>query len=188
MDCVLLQTNLNHMVKPIFIVLLLLVIGQVAYSQESAVSLNAGYLFSSDRMNDQQGSGNGWRLIATYQQSLKNEKWAIGISAGLMKDRYSFTLANPEFPEVELESIPIFFSGQYFMGKKQWRGYLKGSAGVNWVVDYKMGFLSGLGIGVNHPIHEKLFINAEYEFNLWQNDFYGIRYLQSANVGIGFKF
>lgn len=176
------------MVKSILVVLLLLVFGQVAYSQESAISLNAGYLFSSDRMNNQEGNGNGWRLIATYQESLKNEKWAIGISAGLMKDRYSFALANPEFSETELESIPIFFSGKYFIGKEKWRGYLKGSAGANWIVDYKVGFLSGLGIGVDYPINQKLYINAEYEFNLWQNDFYGIRYLQSANLGIGFKF
>lgn len=160
------------------------------YSQESVISLSAGYLIDIDRSNSQTGPGNGWRVIGTYQETLKNEKWAIGISTGIMEDRYSIK-GNPENLEYALQSAPIFASGKYFIGSKDWKGYVKGSAGLNLllkdVLSNKAGWYAGVGVGVDYHISKKLLINTEYEFISWQNDFYGIRLLHSFNVGIGYK-
>lgn len=160
----------------------------VLYSQKSVISLNAGYLISSDRINDQVGTGNGWRAIGTFQKSLQNEKWSIGISTGFMKERYSTSFATPEIPEFDIQSIPIFVSGKYYIGEKQWKGYLKGSAGLNVIINYEAGWLSGIGMGLEYPFNQKLFLNTEYEAILWQNSFYGMRLIHSANIGIGYKF
>lgn len=181
--------------KRVFFLSCLLLCVLVGYSQKSLISLSTGYLIDIDRSNYQIGPGKGWRVIGTYQGTLKNEKWAIGISSGLMEDKY---LGSPYIPDSEneiiLRSVPIYISGKYFVGKRDWKGYLKGSGGLNLLLNVesinntRAGWLTGLGVGLDYHINKKLLINTEYEFILWQNDFYGVRWLHSFNLGVGYKF
>lgn len=164
----------------------------VGYSQKSLISLSAGYLIDIDQTDSQIGQGNGWRVIGTYQGTLKNEKWAIGISAGLIEDRFvQYYFAPNSETETVIRTVPIYVSGKYFVGKKDWKGYLKGSAGLNIQtnsIDTKAKFLTGLGLGVDYHLNSKLLLNTEYELILLDTEFYGGRLLHSFNLGIGYKF
>jgi opacity protein-like surface antigen len=86
----------------------------------------------------------------------------------------------------------VYATGKYFVGNKDWKGYLKGSAGLNLLLKNdpvnKAGWYTGVGAGVDYHISQKLLINAEYDFIAWQNDFYGVRLFHSFNLGIGYKF
>jgi hypothetical protein len=60
----------------------------VGYSQESVINLSAGYLVNINSDNLQSGSGNSWRVIGSFQETLKNQKWAVGVSTGVMQFQY----------------------------------------------------------------------------------------------------
>lgn len=99
---------------------------------------------------------------------------------------------------INYASLPIMLQGKYFFGSDMVKGYLQGSAGIqfSWVEysgpnlllkDGDSGFAFGLGLGGNFFTDEKIFVNAAYNFSYLTNSFYRDGIVHLFKVGIGFQ-
>lgn len=79
------------------------------------------------------------------------------------------------------------------------KGFIKGAIGAHFsslkrsgplgeLSDNDFGFAGGAGLGGSYFINEKIFLNAEYELLWLSNAYYVEGLLNTASLGIGFRF
>jgi hypothetical protein len=84
-------------------------------------------------------------------------------------------------------------------GSDKVKGFIKGALGYQIskiersgsfsnLEDNDAGFVGGGGAGIAYQINEKVFLSAEYELLWMANSFYRDGLLNTASLGIGFKF
>lgn len=179
------------------ITMLLMVTGtSIAYSQENMVTLSGGYAFAN--IEEASADGTGWRINGLYEFNPSGSKFAHGFSVGYVSLSGEGGVAQEE-TKYDIGSWPIYYAPKFLMGNESLKGFLKGAIGWQFSNVSRTGaaaegdsndsgFAMGAGAGASYFVNEKVFVTAEYEFLWLQNSFFRDGYLNTASLGIGFRF
>lgn len=182
--------------KKLLVLLILLVFATIGYAQENSITISGGYAFSN--VEDVDVNATGWRINGLYEYNPAGGKWAHGfsigyvsVSADVTQDIYS--------TKYEINSWPIYYAPKYLFGSEKVKGFVKAALGyqlstlkrtgnLSNLEDNDGGFVGGGGAGISYLLSEKVFLSAEYELLWMSNSFYRDGLLNTASLGIGFKF
>lgn len=178
--------------KHILIFAALLFSAVFTYGQENRVTLSGGYAFANIEESDTDGTG--WRINGLYEFNPGQGKFAHGLSVGYVSLSGDATGAS-----YDVGTWPIYYAPKFMFGSEKFQGYLKGALGWQFsnikrtgnfseLEDNDSGFTLGAGAGVLYNFNDKVFLDAGYEFLWLNNSFYKEGYLNTASLGIGFKF
>lgn len=182
--------------KNTILVLLLLTIATVSFSQENRISLSYGYPIAN--IEDVDENGTGWRLNLLYEFAPMEGKVSHGLSVGYVgfgADINDGSLSG----SVDVNSWPIYYAPKYSFGSDKFKGFIKGALGWQFskieytgtllsAEDNDAGFAGGAGVGGMYFIKENLFLNLEYEFLWMSNSFYKDEALNTVSLGLGIQF
>lgn len=166
-----------------------------AFSQENVITLSGGYAFSN--IEDTDVKGTGWRINGLYEFNPSESKFAHGLSFG-----YIHLTASEEVSQQTIEStinsFPVYYAPKVMLGNAKIKGFIKGALGAQFAglsrdgavtfSDSDFGFYGGGGAGVMFFLKENIFINGEYEIAWASNSWYSDGWINTAGIGIGFKF
>ena len=164
-------------------------------AQENAIALSGGYAFQN--IVDVDEATTGWRVNLAYEFNSHGGKVVHGFSVGYIST--NAIVENLGQQEYNLNSVPIYYAPKFLIGKKSFKGFIKGALGWHFS-SYKKtgqgvafdtndtGFYGGLGAGVVKTFSEKFFVSLEYEWALIANSFYRNGLMNTINLGIGIKF
>jgi hypothetical protein len=182
--------------KQFFMILTIVFCTAYAWSQESVVTVSGGYSFANIEDTDLKTSG--WRINGSYEFNPLGGEWAYGISMGYIDLKGSIeTLTSPV--DYRIQTMPIYFAPKYLFGNNTFKGFIKGALGFqkSWferkgnaaiLTDVDMGVYVGGGVGASYNFNEQFFLNLEYELAWMTNSFYKDGLMNSAMVGVGFRF
>jgi hypothetical protein len=183
------------MKKPIALLVFVL-LGIVAYGQENLATLSGGYVFANIESTDVNGTG--FRINGLYEYNQGGGKWAHGFSLGYI-GLTAESSSNLQTITYDINTWPIYYAPKYLIGGDAFKGFVKGAIG--WQIsniermgaaatlsDSDTGFIGGGGVGAMYFLNEKLFLSAEYELLYMANSFYKDGLLNTASLGIGFRF
>ena len=181
--------------KKIIIALGLSLAATVAFSQENMITLSGGYAFANIEYSNVNTTG--WRINALYEYNQAGGKWAHGFSLGYvnLSGESSGSLQKTKY---NINSWPFYYAPKYLFGSENFKGFIKGAigwqisnferSGLVTLSDSDTGFVGGGGAGAQYFFDEKMFLSAEYELLWLSNSFYKDGLLNSASLGIGFRF
>ena len=142
----------------------------------------------------------GWRINALYEFTPYEGHFSHGFSFGYIST--NVTVNETPNLESELKSghWPINYVPKYAFGNfESFRPFVKGALGMHFSdYDYSLplggeidtgdaGFYGGLGAGLSIIIN-RVVINLEYEWAYLSNSWYRNGTVNSAMLGVGFKF
>jgi hypothetical protein len=181
--------------KKIYLILALVSLTFCLHAQENLLTVSGGYSFAN--IENTELNATGWRINGEYSFNPSQGPWAFGFAVGYIGltasdetilGTYDFTIG----------TIPIYFAPKFMFGNDKFKGYIKGALGTQnshlkrtgqlEVTDTDWGFYGGGSAGVNFSVSEKVFLNAEYELAWLSNSAYKDGLINSAMLGIGFKF
>ncbi len=168
----------------------------ICHGQENMITLSGGYAFSD--VEDTEVNATGWRINGLYEFNPMSGKFVHGLSVGYV----SLTGEGEEnFYNVtyDVSSWPMYYAPKFLFGGEKAKGFIKGAIGYQFsklqrsgefvdAEDKDAGFTGGGGAGASYFFNEKLFLTAEYELIWMSNSFYKDGWLNTASVGLGFKF
>jgi len=168
----------------------------IVMAQENRFSLSGGYVFAN--LEDVDTDATGWRINARYEFNPGNSFFSHGISFGYMNTSTDFT-SQTQNSNYKINSWPVYYEPKVTIGSGKFKGFLKGALGMHFsgykrtgtvteITSADMGFYGGASAGSELMITDKLFINAEYDWAFMSNSYYREGFINSAMVGIGFKF
>jgi hypothetical protein len=168
----------------------------LAWSQENSITLSGGYVFAN--VEDTDVNGTGFRINGLYEYNQAGGKWAHGFSVGYMGLSAERTDAL-QTTSYDINTLPLYYQPKYLFGGKRFKGFIKGAIGwqiskierttsLSTISDNDTGFLGGGGVGVHYLFNKKVFLSAEYELLWMGNSFYKDGLLNTASLGIGFRF
>lgn len=140
----------------------------------------------------------GWRLNLSYESGAKNGNVLHGFVIGYIETTADVTTA-AQTSSYKLESLPVYYAPKLLFGKSAFKGFLKGAIGMHFS-DYTRtgslgdidtqdtGLYAGASLGAMYTFNEKVLINAEYEWAYLSNSYYRDEEVQSAMLGLGFRF
>jgi len=164
----------------------------LAMAQENKFTLSGGYVFAN--LEDVNTDASGWRLNGLYEFNPNQSMFSHGLSFGYIGLSADANLAN-----YKINSWPVYYAPKVTFGTGKIRGFLKGALGTHFT-DYKrtgtlgdistfdVGFYGGASAGGEIHISDQIFINVEYEWAYLSNSYYRDGFINSAMIGIGFKF
>lgn len=182
--------------KNILTVILLFISSALAFSQENMITLSGGYAFSN--IEDSDINSTGYRINALFEFNPMGEKWAHGFSIGFLnQEADASTLINRI--KFKVQSIPFYYAPKFIIGSGNFKVFIKAAFGAQYsslkrtgtlgeLSDNDFGLAGGGGAGLMYTLSEKVFINAEYELLWMSNSYYSEGLLNTASMGIGFKF
>lgn len=174
----------------------LLMIVAVGFSQENMVTLSGGYVFTN--VEDSDVEANGFRINGLYEYNQAGGNWAHGFSFGYM-GLSAEVIESLQTVSVDINTWPFYYAPKYLFGGDSFKGFIKGAVGwqisnferygtVATVSDSDTGFIGGGGAGAQYFFNEKIFMSAEYELLWMSNSFYKDGLVNTASLGIGFRF
>jgi hypothetical protein len=181
--------------KKNYLILALISLTFCLNAQENSVTVSGGYSFANIENTDLKATG--WRINGEYAFNPAQGPWAFGIAVGYigLSGSDESLLGNIDFT---IGTIPIYFAPKFLFGNDKFKGFIKGAlgtqsshlkrTGVLELTDTDWGFYGGGAAGINFSVSEKVFLNAEYELAWLSNTYYKDGLINSAMVGIGFKF
>ena len=182
------------MKRNIFITLILL-LSLKAISQENMITISGGYAFANIEDSDEKGTG--WRINGLYEFNPGGGKLAHGISFGyinLVSTEGSGSLETTS----TINSFPFYYAPKVMFGNEKIKAFVKGALGMQFsglkregivsFSDNDLGFYGGGGAGIMIFLKENFFIIGEYEIAWASNSSYKDGWINSAMVGIGFRF
>jgi hypothetical protein len=189
--------------KRILLTPVFLLLTYAGFSQQNMITISGGYVFGKLNggelvTSDPDVKGSGWRVNGLYEFNPAEGKVAYGFSMG-----YISVSANDDSGldtvEYKVSTIPIYFAPKYIFGNETIKGFIKGALGVQSARIERtgvagsleasdFGFYGGVSAGLMVFVHEKIFLNAEYEFAYMSNSYYTDGLLNSVMLGIGIKF
>lgn len=189
------------MKKNLFIILLMLV-SATAWSQESAFTLSGGWASASPENSS--SSASGYRINGLYEFNPNQGKISHGFNVGYVRTTATQTTSiginNSITSTATIRSWPVFYAPKIMFGNSEkFKFFLKGALGWQFG-GYKVespsltletndsGFYGGLGAGGMLNLNENLFLNLEYEWAYVANMYYGNGYLNTAQLGVGYRF
>lgn len=183
--------------KHTIIVIILLIISMTARSQENKFTFSGGYAFANIEEFDFDATG--FRINGLYEYAPDNGKFAHGFSVGYIGTKADNSGVGSQIVEYKINSWPIYYAPKYVFGDGSAQGFIKGALGGQFsglkrtgalgeLSDNDFGFYGGASVGFIKSFNEKMFINLEYEWAYMSNSFYKDGFMNSAMLGIGFKF
>ncbi len=182
--------------KKSILTLSMVVVSSWAFSQENMITISGGYVFANVESTDVNGTG--FRINGLYEYNPGGGKWAHGFSFGYIGLTGEST-TNVQSIKYDINTWPLYYAPKYLFGGESFKGFVKGAIGwqisnidrmgaASTLSDNDTGFIGGGGVGAMYFFNEKIFLNAEYELLYMSNSFYKDGLLNTASLGIGFKF
>lgn len=171
--------------------------GLTSLAQERMFTLSGGYAFADPEEYDD--TATGYRINGLFDYKRTERKLSHGFNIGYVQTKFSTTTFVGE-TEVSIRSWPIYYAPKLFLGNSdKFKPFLKGALGMHFSkfmltgpgvygVELDEGFYGGFGLGGLFFLQEDLFLNLEYEWAYQSNSYYGNGFLNSAQLGLGFKF
>jgi hypothetical protein len=166
-----------------------------AISQENMVTLSGGYSFAT--IEDTDIKGTGFRINGLYEFNPNGGMFAHGVSFGYIGLSASDGVGSQTI-NYTINSFPLYYAPKVMFGKEKIKAFIKGVLGMQFaslkkeglvsLSDNDFGFYGGGGAGLMFFIKGNIFINAEYEIAWASNNWYKDGWMNTAMVGIGFKF
>lgn len=180
--------------KRTILILVLISLTTIAWSQENMISISGGYAFAN--LEDFDDQATGWRINGVYEFNPQSGKFAHGAAIG-----YSSIEASDKTGLIEttgtVSTLPIYYAPKFFLGQGKVI-FIKGALGTQFawleregvaaVKANDIGLYAGGGAGLKIDLGEKLFLNAEYEIAWVSNSYFDDGWLNNALFGIGVKF
>lgn len=168
------------------------------FSQESMVTLSGGYAFAN--IEEVETGSSGFRINGLYEFNPNGGKIAHGLSFGYIGTSATATINSNETADYQLNSWPIYYAPKFMFGGEKFKGFVKGALGIHFS-GYKRtgvaggeldtndtGFYGGASLGAMYLLSEKMFLNLEYEWAYLSNSWYRDGFMNSAMLGLGFRF
>lgn len=182
--------------KRSIIVLVFTLLFTAAFSQENMITLSGGYVFTN--IEDTDLNTTGWRINGLYEYNQAGGHWAHGFSIGYIGLSAEST-ESLQTTTYDINTWPFYYAPKYLFGGENFKGFIKGAAG--WQIsnferygslatlsDSDTGFVGGGGVGAQYFFNDKIFLSAEYELLWMSNSFYKDGLLNTASLGVGFRF
>jgi len=183
--------------KKYIIITALLFVSVGLWAQESMVTLSYGYAFANPEQSDK--NAEGFRINGLYELNPNQGKISHGLNIGYVLTKYEqeTTIGVDEF---SIRSWPVYYAPKVLLGNSdKFKFFLKGALGLHFskftsdgsVVNFETadtGFYGGAGLGGMLFLKENIFLNLEYEWAYLSNSYYDNGFLNTAQLGIGFKF
>jgi Outer membrane protein beta-barrel domain len=183
----------NHL---LIIALILIAVG--ARAQESMVTLSYGYAFANPE--DSNENADGFRINGLFEYNPSQGKIAHGLNIGYVLTTYSQeNQVGAGSSDFSIRSWPVYYAPKVILGNSdKFKFYLNGALGLHFskytsdgalnLETTDTGFYGGAGLGGMLFLKENIFLNLEYEWAYLSNSFYNDGFLNTAQLGIGFKF
>ncbi len=164
------------------------------WSQENMVTISGGYAFAN--MEEADENATGFRINGLYEYNPHEGMLSHGLSFGYIST--SAESSSALGTEYKLTNWPIYYAPKLMFGKGKFKFYVKGALGMH-ISTYKrtavvetktsdIGFYGGASVGAMLFLGESMFLNAEYEWAYMSNSYYSNGILNTASLGLGFKF
>lgn len=173
-----------------------------ANAQENAFSINGGWAWANLEASDSDASG--WRISGVYEFIPNGGKISHGLSFGYIgtsaDDVRDSESGEDKSGDVKLNSWPIYYQPKVIFGEGKAQFFIKGALGMHFSgydVTFESGggfdtsdagFYGGAGGGLMISIKENIYLNAEYEWAYLSNSYFSDGFMNSAVIGLGFKF
>ena len=168
-----------------------------AKAQETNITVKGGYAFAN--IEDVEESSSGWRLGGLFEYVPYSTNLSHGFSIGYIGT--NSTIEENVGPNSELKANhwPFYYVPKYSFGDKAIRPFVKGALGFH-ISSYDYGgtlrdietgdagFYGGLGAGLNARLGDVMFLNLEYEWAFLSNSWYSNGFVNSLELGLGFRF
>jgi Outer membrane protein beta-barrel domain len=175
--------------------IVLALISMTIWAQENMFSLSGGYVFTN--VEEADANANGFRINGLFEFNPQGGPWAHGVSFGYINTKATTT--GIESNDYAFTNLPLYFSPKYLIGKKSFKGFVKGAVGMHFshlsrtgtlaeISDWSIGFYGGASAGVMKTFNDKIFINLEYEWAYLSNANYRDGFINTVMGGIGMKF
>ena len=190
--------------KYLYLIITLFFALTINYSQaqENCITLSGGYAFANVEGADENTTG--WRINVLYEFNPMEANLSHGMNFGYIRTSASIINPGPGSSESEIKAghWPIYYVPKYtFLDwESTFRPFIKGALGMHFS-DYDVedsyggsldtgdiGFIGGLGAGLDINLSESILINLEYEWAYLSNSWYRDGFINSLMLGIGFKF
>jgi hypothetical protein len=181
--------------KPLMIIVLAL-FSITAWSQENRFTLSGGYAFAN--VEEVDVNTTGFRINGLYEYNPGSGKVSHGFSFGYIGTNADVagTVGTNKY---KINAWPIYYAPKLVFGQGSAQGFIKGALGMQFsnlnrtgaltdLEDNDYGFYGGASVGFMKSFGEKMFVNVEYEWAYMSNSFYKDGFMNSAMLGIGYKF
>lgn len=176
-------------------ILAFLLISTWTLAQENSITVSGGYPFA--KIEDTETKLSGWRINVLYEYTPSNGNFAHGLSVGYVSLSGEETGANNV--SYDIDSWPIYYAPKFLFGNEKVKGFIKGAVGWQFsglertgslgaLETNDSGFSGGGGAGLSYSLNEKIFLAAEYELLWLSNSYFSDGWLNTASLGIGFRF
>jgi len=183
--------------KKNLLIIVLVLISTGAWAQESMFTLSYGWANLNPEESDK--DANGWRINGLYEFNPNEGKIAHGFNVGYVLTKYN-QATQAGTTNFSFRSWPVYYAPKVLLGNSdKFKPFLKGALGLHFskyssegiainLESNDTGFYGGLGAGALLFLQENLFLNIEYEWAYQTNYYTGNAFLNTAQLGIGFKF
>lgn len=179
------------MKNTIFTVALTL-LAMASYGQENRLTISGGYAFSN--IEEADANGTGWRIGLVYEFTPMGTRFAHGMSASYVR-----LSADASGASYDIGTWPVYYAPKFMFGSDKFQGFIKAALGWQFskisrsgnfseLESNDSGIATGVGAGILYYFNDKAFLDAGYEFLWLDNSFFRDGYLNTASLGIGFKF
>lgn len=184
------------MKKPLLIIALIL-LATGAWAQESMFTVSYGWANLNPEESDK--NADGFRINGLYEFNPTQGKIAHGLNIGYVLTKYEQS-TQATTTDFSFRSWPIYYAPKVLLGNSEkFKAFLKGAIGLHFskyssegpalsLESSDTGFYGGFGAGGMLFLQENLFLNLEYEWAYQTNFYTGNGFLNTAQLGIGFKF
>lgn len=167
-----------------------------ASAQENSITLSGGYAFAD--VEEWNINATGWRINGLYEYRPNEGKLAHGFSIGYV-NLSAEMIESVNTINYKINSWPIYYAPKFLIGSGNVKGFIKAAIGWQFshlertgalasLDDNDAGFTGGGGAGLRYDINDKIFVSGEYELLWMSNSFYKDGLLNTASLGLGFKF
>jgi len=183
--------------KKFLTITVLILISTSVWAQESMFTLSYGWASLNPEEFDK--TADGFRINGLYEYNPNQGKIAHGLNIGYVLTKYeeASPLGTNEF---SFRSWPVYYAPKLLLGNSdKFKFFFKGALGLHFskymeegpavaIESKDTGFYGGLGAGGMLFLKENIFLNLEYEWAYQSNFYRGNGFLNTAQLGIGYKF
>jgi len=180
-----------------FLMIAILLLAAGVWAQENSFTLSGGYVFAN--IEDYDENTSGYRINGLYEFNPQQGKIAHGFNVGYVRTTASIEVLS-ETRDITIRTWPVYYAPKIMFGNSEKvKIFIKGALGMQFAklmtdgpaleTEAKdFGFYGGIGAGGMLFMSEKLFLNLEYEWAYLSNSYYKDGFINTAQLGVGFKF
>jgi opacity protein-like surface antigen len=181
----------------LFVMLTLILMSVSSFAQDNIITLSGGYTFANPEGSEELATG--FRINGLYEFNPSSSKVAHGLNLGYILNSYSET---NQFTSVDFKfrTWALFYAPKLLLGNSdKFKFFIKGVLGMQFskfssegaVADLDIsdvGLYVGAGAGGMYYIQPNVFLNLEYEWAYLSNSLYNDGFMNTAQLGIGYRF